>query len=248
MTDSEKFSESGLRKLRREVKKMKKSIEGSLRDNYGLSISRETSAPAMQKLVDMLSVKKTSANRIMKRISARNEAYNSRFRPLRTYAGKQAGGGPCDMLMFGLFRMSFSGCEVIAVYNALKYLKLDTDIRQVASDFEKKGALLFGGFGVRPDAIASYMEYKTGHDVNSYGPDRADDYDELFKDSKTEIFTFWNGPSRWTIHTVMLCHLKNGKIRAFNFYTDKLYSDFPSIAKMCEMGIDTLIPISLIVI
>ena len=246
--DRDISSAADIRKLRRTVKKIRSNILKSLKDNYGTSISRETSSPAMQKIVDMFSAKKTSSNRIMKLISERNSKYNERFRPLTAYAGKQAGGGPCDMLMFGLFRMSFNGCEVIATYNALKYLNLFTDIRQIASDFEKKGALLFGGFGVRTDAVASYMEYKTGHKVSSYGPDRSDEYDELFKSGRTAIFTFWNGPKRWTVHTVMLCHLKDDRVRAFNFYSNRLYTNFPSIAEMCEWGDERLVPISLIVI
>ena len=144
--------------------------------------------------------------------------------------------------------MRFNGCEVIAVYNALRWLGYDEDIRDIAYRFETNGALLLGGFGVRPDSIADYLESKTGADVRSYGPAAFSDYDSLFAGADAAVLTFWNSPDRWTIHTVMLRRLKNGKVRAFNMSPGRLYTDFDSIASLCSGPGRARVPISLILI
>ena len=239
-----------------------------LKRQYGLSISKETARPAMQSLVDALSSgpayrrrRPSGAHgrgrhfnvpqirgRISRRIAERNRRFNARFLPLGTYAGHQQGGGACDRLRFGLFRMRFNGCEVIAVYNALRWLGYDEDIRDIAYRFETNGALLLGGFGVRPDSIADYLESKTGADVRSYGPAAFSDYDSLFAGADAAVLTFWNSPDRWTIHTVMLRRLRSGKVRAFNMSPGRLYSDFDSIASLCSGPGRARVPISLILI
>ena len=238
---------SELKKIRATVRKSKRVVLGKLKKQYGLSITRETALPAMQRLTDLVSAGPVDpGGRLSKLLAKRNRKINARYHTLRSYAGKQGGGGNCDMLMFGPFRMKFNGCEVMAVYNLMRYLGYKTDIRDIAYWFETHGSLLLGGFGVRPDAIAQYLKENTDYEVTSLGPARFHEYDPLFADAKAAVFTFWNGPDKWTIHTVMLRHLRSGRIRVFNMFNNRLYSDFDSVNALCSKN--KLIPISLILI
>ena len=247
--DNSQISSNDLNKIRRDTRKAHKGMIKALKESYGASITRNSSASAMQKLVDLVSSKnpelKPQGGSLSGFIAKRNKKINSRFRPVNTYVGRQGTGGPCDMLMFGLFRMRFNGCEVIATYNVLKYLGFNKDIRDISYDYEMNGSMLLGGFGVRPDAVASYIGSITGRPVDSYGPERYQEYDSLFSGRPAAIYTFWNGPSKWTIHTVAVFHLKNGRIRAYNYYNDRLYSDFDSIESMTGSKREKLVPISL---
>ncbi len=229
--------------------KTRESIFRKLKRQYGLSITKETAHPAMQRLTDIFSSKPRRRGRSFSRFLAeRNRKKNARFPKLQTYAGKQGGGGYCDRLRFGLFRMRFNGCEVISVYNVMRYLGYKPDIRDISYDFETSGSLLFGGFGVRPDSIADYLEEKTGARIKSLGPALFKDYDYYFSEAEAAIFTFWNGPKKWTIHTVMLRRLPDERVRALNFYNNRLFSDFDSISSLCSKTGKGLVPISLILI
>lgn len=188
-------------------------------------------------------------------ISRSNEKHNAAFPATRSFIGKQGGGGAADPLRFGLFTMSFNGCEVIAVYNLLKYLGCFEDIRKVAADFERRGAIILGGFGTRPAALCEYIEEKTGRECVLYTPsmDRnpgsaEDDCDAWLSGARAAIFTFWNGHHSWTIHTVMIAPLKNGKIRVFNRYPDRLFHDYLSIGALLRAPADPLRAVSLIAV
>ena len=59
-------------------------------------------------------------------------------------------------IRFGKFTMDYSGCEIIAVYNAMLSLGEtlpEQGITDLISVFEKEGAVLWGGWGVAPRAI-----------------------------------------------------------------------------------------------
>ena len=179
--------------------------------------------------------------------SARNARKNSRMSAVSTYIGKQGGGGPADELRFGLFRMAVNGCEVIAAYNLLKYLGHFRDIRQIAADFERSGAVLLGGFGVRPGSIRSYLERSLFSEVRLVRTTDADEMDRVFAGHRAAIISFWNGPKKWTIHTVMLCRLPNGRVRLFNRFIDRVTADYDSLRAFADDPKDPVVPLSLIV-
>ncbi len=246
-----------LKRIRAAVRRSHEGIPGRLRMQYGLSITRERAHPVMQRLTDLFSAgsgiyggraRRLRGPGIAGRLAGRNRRMNAAHRPIQGYAGRQGGGGSCDRLRFGLFRMKTNGCEVMAVYNALRYLGYGTDIRDIAYSFEMNGSLLLGGFGVRPDAIADYLEEKTGAEVTSLGPFLYREYDRRFAGAGAAVFTFWNGPGRWTIHTVMIRRLRSGRIRVYNMFPSRLYADFDSISALLSGCGSGLIPISLILV
>ncbi|MBQ1317824.1 MAG: hypothetical protein IIY46_10175, partial [Lachnospiraceae bacterium] len=250
---------------------------------------------------------------------ARDRRLNTPFPAVRDFIGAQGGGGDADRLHFGFAKMSFCGCEVIAVYNALLHLGSWRDIRRVAQDLMAHGAVFGGLLGVRPDAIASYFSRnhfpirfevftENGAEVTADGlakseaepeaasPDeepavtaapeaakaepagpetvqaedagpeavreeaaeaepagpeavreeaaeavQAEDAEaeaagdaapkkEMHRipEECVELLTFWNGPDKWTIHTVMIEPLENGMLRVYNRHTNTLYTIYSS--------------------
>ena len=198
---------------------------------------------------------------VMSAVSRRNRRYNASLKAIDDYIGRQNGGGPADMLRFGLYRMRFNGCEVIAVYNLLHYLGGHRDIREIAEAFEKKGLPLLGSFGTTPDAIREYLEevlreerkyegiyadYKAS--AVMYPSEDAERYDDILEKAGSGILTFWNGERKWTIHTVMVCRMEKGGIRVYNQYTNVLYNEYASVDHFLRNQGRPYPPISLIVI
>ncbi|MBE5996190.1 MAG: MATE family efflux transporter [Lachnospiraceae bacterium] len=198
---------------------------------------------------------------VMRAVSARNNRYNGQFDPIDGYIGKQNGGGPADLLRYGIYRMRFNGCEVIAVYNLLRYLGGRRDIREIAEAFEKKGLALLGSFGTTPDAIREYLNEvlreerkyngilaRFKAEAVMYPSKDAERYDEILAEAGCGILTFWNGERKWSIHTVMLHCLENGGIRVYNQYTNVLYNEYASVEHFLINQGRPYPPISLIVI
>lgn len=92
------------------------------------------------------------------------------------------------------YTMSYSGCEIIAVYNALRALGEDMSLPRVIgliSCFENNGAVLGGFFGTAPYAIERYFR------DNGYGVIVTDSMDtelinSIGEESDTVIVTAYN--------------------------------------------------------
>lgn len=132
------------------------------------------------------------------------------------------GTGETAGLKYGLFPMSFNGCEVIAVYNALEYLGIPQDIRTVR-DFMKRYAVLFGLFGCNIYCLGGALN----HFGAEYTKSRSADNAEAF------IISSWTGiPFLSTIHTVF-CVRTAGGIKVYNRYnnfpSEKIYASYSDI-------------------
>lgn len=118
--------------------------------------------------------------------------------------------------------MRYSGCEVIAVYNALLDLGKELspgDMAELIGAFEEKGAALKGEFGVTPHAIRDYLK-NSGYDVAATSSNDESSICELEKKGHTFIATVYNNKENIMeeIHTV--CITKNAGIYAVhNDYT-----------------------------
>lgn len=103
--------------------------------------------------------------------------------------------------------MGYSGCEIIAAFNAQKALKgigTAEKMAEMIRHFEAGGAALWGEFGTSPWAVAQYFK-KQGYDVLlSYGED--DTINEIEQKSKVMIATVYNDRFDITkeIHTVCI--------------------------------------------
>lgn len=104
--------------------------------------------------------------------------------------------------------MSYSGCEIIASYNAWKALKGSGTPEQMAKlilDYETHGAALWGEFGTSPYAIAKYFK-KNGFSVTAaYGDDytAVDAIDDKYKVMIATVYNDRNDISK-QVHTVCI--------------------------------------------
>ncbi len=120
--------------------------------------------------------------------------------------------GEVSQLKCGLFPMGFSGCEVIAVYNALEYLGIPQDIR-IVRDFMKRFLVLFGLFGCNIYCLGSALNHFGAEYTKSKSADNAEAF----------IISSWTGkPFLSSIHTVFCIRSADG-IKVYN-----RYNNFPS--------------------
>lgn len=113
--------------------------------------------------------------------------------------------GAAAVMRYGLCPMSFNGCEVIAVYNALIYLGREQPLCEIAR-FMERYKMLFGIFGCDP--------YRLGEALDRYGAafERSGD----ISSSRAFIISYWTGRRFLSsIHTVF-CEGKNDGIIIYN--------------------------------
>lgn len=63
-------------------------------------------------------------------------------------------------MRFGVKPMSYNGCGLIAVYNALILLKQPDTLQNIADYYEKRGRWIMGLWGIRPDRITGFLKAK----------------------------------------------------------------------------------------
>lgn len=131
--------------------------------------------------------------------------------------------GEISQMRYGLCRMSFNGCEVIAVHNALVYLGIPRPAAEIAAYMERF-RMLFGIFGCSP--------YKIGKALAHFGA--SFQRRKLPEDAEAFIMIFWTKrPFLSSIHTVFCTREKNG-VRVYNVYNNcaeaRLYKDTASFA------------------
>ena len=112
--------------------------------------------------------------------------------------------------------MKYSGCEIIATFNALKALgKAGSSdfIADLIREYEKHGAALWGEFGVSPLAVCTCLK-RHGFAVVTAKKD--DDESLNMADSQSQVFiaTVYNNAKDITaqIHTVCITKEENGYI------------------------------------
>ena len=113
--------------------------------------------------------------------------------------------GNVAKMRYGLCPMSFNGCEVIAVYNALCWLGKPQPLCEVAAYMEKYRVLLgfFGG-----------NAYSLGRALSQFGEVRRRTSSP--DGAKAFIITFWTGlPLLSSIHTVF-CVKGTGGVSIYN--------------------------------
>jgi len=121
--------------------------------------------------------------------------------------------GEISKMRYGLCRMSFNGCEVISVYNALVFLGIPEPIEKVA-DFMERYRVLVGIFGGNV--------YKTGRALQHFGADFQKNTD--LSCAEAFIVSYWTGKRFLSsIHTVF-CERSGGKIKVYN-----RYNNYPSV-------------------
>lgn len=118
--------------------------------------------------------------------------------------------------------MGYSGCEIIAVYNALLSLGKALSFEEMAgliTAFEEKGAALKGEFGVAPYAVKEYL-VNAGYEVEE--TESAEEHDLCSLGEKSHVFiaTVYNNQNNIMeeIHTVCITG-RDGAYVVHNDYT-----------------------------
>jgi hypothetical protein len=152
-------------------------------------------------------------------ISGRNLRHNTELvEPPET--GKMINGqglGRVSQLRYGICRMSWCGCEVIAVHNALVYLGMPRPIAEI-SRYMERFRVLVGFFGCNAYKLGKALEHFGAVCKRSKEPGEA----------KAFIITFWTGRVLMSsVHTVF-CVREGGSIRVYNIFNTcpeaRLYS------------------------
>ena len=136
--------------------------------------------------------------------------------------------------------MSYSGCEIIATYNALSALgnatSEDTMISLIKS-YEKRGAMLNGEFGVNPNAIADYFR-EEGYVVDMTDSTDVNTINQLGNNSDVIIVTVYNDQNDISqmIHTVCVTKTDEGKYVAHNIYKQENSGVYVSSDEKTTLG------------
>lgn len=123
---------------------------------------------------------------------------------------------------FGRYTMAYSGCEIIATYNAILSLgeKLpEQGIADFISIYERKGAALCGGWGVAPRAIYWFFRERGYEAVLSFSKDSGD-INKMGEEYRTVIVTVYNDGKDITkqIHTMNVSKDDKGCYIVHNCY------------------------------
>ena len=143
-----------------------------------------------------------------------NYIYNSNTsRDIKSGYINGQGKGKVSKLRFGAFKMSYNGCEVIAVYNALRMKGKGIPISQIALEMEVNGSsLLYGIFGANPYFIGNYF----GHHNIKYTRYTSESKMKNSIKNGIYIISFWNNQKiTGGIHTVAF-NYKNGLYTVYN--------------------------------
>jgi len=154
--------------------------------------------------------------------------------------------------------ISYSGCEILAIYNARMALGeclSSLDLIELIEAFEKKGAVWAGLFGSAPRAICKYFR-KRGYDIKKCFLRNENRINEIGTKNDTVVAMFYNDVHDIfkMIHTVNVSKDAAGKYwvhncykrRATTYMSDGPYEDLWSAihnkesgerAVLCVMGI-----------
>ena len=144
-------------------------------------------------------------------------------------------------MRYGRFPMSYNGCEVIAVCNALQMLGLPEPLGEVAEWFERKGIVLGGLFGSHVLAVPAFFRERgiRCHTLFASAAGQGE-LDRAFADCPAAVFSYWNNAHRLRdgLHTVALSHRADGGMAIDNYRSLDTgpCTEYVSIAEMVEQS------------
>lgn len=123
--------------------------------------------------------------------------------------------GMVSQLRYGLFPMSYNGCEIIAVYNYMRLHGVKTNMADLALEIYPKGSVLMGLFGSNPYMLRHYFQ-KRG--MSEYGITDYERFKREFPKAGSAIISFWTKrPLLSSLHTVAVESKENGGVRVYNY-------------------------------
>ena len=124
------------------------------------------------------------------------------------------GVGPVSQMRYGLFPMSYNGCEMIAIYNFLLLEKMENPgLAEIAHEMYPKSGVLLGVFGSNPYRLHKYFDER---DIKVKRYYSLKNFFKQLESSKFGIISFWNAHHPFHgLHTVCVESTENG-IRVYN--------------------------------
>ena len=161
--------------------------------------------------------------------------YISNLNKMKDYSGiiDDQDDEPVASLMYGKKTMSYNGCELIAIYNAIFLYGGEPSLPAIALSEEVTlgGIWAYGYFGTYPTFAKNYLKH-VGIETETYLT--AKSADKVKKAGDIFIVTFSNRSKSlkniFSLHTVAVQILANGKVRAYNA-SRKEYDSIYSMAK-----------------
>lgn len=207
-----------------DIMKNIKSITGTLFTAGSYAITRIPNC-CMVKIWSLFALVKISGKR-------RNENQIANKEVLEAASAEKAGFFSADHFIenqsewervrFGVSTMEYSGCEIMAVYNALLDLGNVMTARNMAeliSEFERKGAALSGRWGCAPRSIYKYF-VRRGYKVTMTTCADSDTINAIGENSDSVIITAYNDRNdiRKMIHTISITKDNLGNYTLHNAY------------------------------
>lgn len=136
------------------------------------------------------------------------------------------GCGQVAKMKYGLFNMSFNGCEMIALHNSMVLLGEHSSLREVCLEMYPRSQALSGLFGSNPYLLGSF--YKRRNIPYIMTLSYSDFFDSL-DGVQVAVLAFWckNKPFGG-LHTVAVQKVDGYKIKVYNRYNNR---DYPYIYK-----------------
>lgn len=152
---------------------------------------------------------------ISKRKAAEHLAYNKKISLDDGYINGQGIGNVAKM-KYGVSKMSYNGCELIAIYNALYAMGKKRDLAYIIYDFEmNSGIWMEGAFGTKPSAVGKYLSGKQLKLKKYYLTNKIDENTSV-GDICVIIYLF----NVVQIHTVMTRKTSNQSIDVYNRHSN----------------------------
>lgn len=178
----------------------------------------------MVKILSLFTLVKVPGKQISENLSANKKilaasAENSGFFKSGQFIENQ---NDWESIRFGLSTMKYSGCEIMAVYNALLDLGNSMtagNMAELIGEFEKKGAELNGKWGCSPKSIYKYF-LRQGYRAVMTTDTAPDVINVVGENSDSIIITAYNDRNdiRKMIHTISVTKEDSGNYTLHNAY------------------------------
>lgn len=125
--------------------------------------------------------------------------------------------------------MAYSGCEIMAVYNArlaMGEAESAEDLAELIRHFERRGAALLGDFGTSPKAVYRYLKKQYEARLRYYRQGEA--VSEELSEGQAALITFFNekGNLQRGIHTICATYTCEGCYLHNTYYRSGPRNDF----------------------
>lgn len=126
---------------------------------------------------------------------------------------------PFANMKYGYYNQIIAGvgCELVAIYNTLKFIKKLQNFANIILEAEKNNLAWLGGcFGTKSENIGKFFN---AHNIKYTKYTDIDKYKQAIKSSRITIVSVWNDSFLDGIHTYCI-YYENKKYKAINLYTN----------------------------